>query len=121
MMDECYDSISISYKCKFSMKTVLCETNYCEDGINVHGSKFHGNYEIQPIYVNNKPYFKMATLGIWWSNGVWWIGYDTSKGQPEGQAFYIADDYCPHQINDENWAIWTNLGWTTSNLYITCK
>ena len=93
----------------------MCETNYCKDGINVHGSKFHGNYEIQPIYVNNKPYFKMASLGIWWSIGFWFIGND------KDYAYYIADDYCPHQINDENWAIWTNLGWTTSNLYITCK
>ena len=63
----------------------------------------------------------METKGIWWSNGFWFIGYDTSKGQPEGQAFYIADDYCPHQINEENWAILTNQGRVSSNLYITCK
>ena len=106
------------------MKTVFCETNYCEDGINVNypGSKLHGNYEIQPIYVNNRPYFKKSTYGIWWSNGFWFIGHNSYKGQTRGSAYYLADDYCPHQLNEKFWVVSSNTGWIAEpKLSIACK
>ena len=64
----------------------------------------------------------MATLGIWWSNGFWFIGPDSSKGQTVGDAYYIADDYCPHQLNKKHWAFWTGQGWIEDfSLHLTCK
>ena len=102
----------------------MCETIYCQDGIHVnyHGSNLHGHYEIQPIYVNDRPYFKMKTKGIWWSNGFWFIGSDSKKGQTIGQAYYTADDYCPHQLKEKIWGIWTSQGWQEEQkLFLTCK
>ena len=46
----------------FWMKIDLCENVYCDGGIRVnypHETKFSGHYDIQPIYVNDHPHFKM--------------------------------------------------------------
>ena len=64
---------------------------YCQDGILVYSEtpeyhyNIYGHYEIQPIDVNDRPYFKMgAYVGIWWSNGYWFIGPNDFIGQTVG-------------------------------------
>ena len=115
----------LNIKCMFSIKTDLCEMNYCPDGIKVDfdGESYSGHYDIQPIYVNDRPYFKMGAYGLWWSNGFWWIGGDSYKGENGGEAYYEADDYCPHQLKEKkNWFQMMPQGWIglgTNN--IVCK
>ena len=107
----------------------MCERNYCEGGIQVifQGShhlvsELHGHYEIQPIYVNNRPYFKMKKQGIWWSSGFWFIGPHKAKGQTKGYAYHVTEDYCPHQLKNKNWTVSTNQGLIyEQKLSITCK
>ena len=118
-----HGTLSFSVNEMVSIKTDLCETNYCQDGIYVNfpDNKLHGHYEIQTIYVNNKPYFKMETQGIWWSNGFWLIGKDSNKGQTKSSAYYKADDYCPHQLKKPIWTVLTDQWILEQYFYITCK
>ena len=108
----------------FSIEIDLCQLN-CQDGIQVYNFLYrNGNYKFQPSYVNDRPYFKMGIYGIWWSNGFWIIGSDYIKGQTAGSAYYETDDYCPHQLMRENWALMTAQGWITANeddLDTSCK
>ena len=65
----------------------------------------------------------MITLGIWWSNEVWIIGSDSSKGQSLGFALYTSEDYCPHQLKENIWSVSNNKGHLIHDpkLSITCK
>ena len=80
-------------------------------------------YELQPSDINNRPYFKNEAFSIWWSNGYWFIGEDSLKGQALGHAFYEADEYCPHQLPQGNWNLLDENGnfYVEKHLYTSCK
>ena len=116
MIDEFYYILSI-----FSIKTEVCESNYCKNGIDLFLDSIYypdGNYNFHS-YVNNRPYFEKETNfynpdtntyytnvhGIWWTNGYWLFGPASLKGQLLGSAYYKADDYCPHQLNKKPWGV----------------
>ena len=84
----------------------------------------YGHYELQPDYVNGRPYFKMGSRGLWW-DGIdeWVIGRDSRKGQPSGFAFYANDVFCPHQLNEWNWRLKYDIHTKPANydLGIRCK
>ena len=104
--------------------------NYCQDGIEVDHQcgddecPIHGHYELQPDDVNGRPYFRMGSKGIYW-DGIdkWWIGADSSKGQPIGLAYYTKDVFCPHQLTERNWVVLDEGTWMTAgnDLVISCK
>ena len=118
--------------------------NYCQDGIQVYfptewqwyddehnsGNNIYGHYKLQSYYVNDRPYFKMGDYGLWW-NGIseWWIGRDIKKGQSLGYARVYKDVFCPHQLSDLEWLLWSNKwniwyslnGFGIADLFITCK
>ena len=124
--------------------TETCTMNYCQDGIWVYfptevqwyneeannGNNIYGYYELQPNYVNDRPYFKMGVFGLWW-NGFyqWWIGRDIDKGKSLGWAYVNKDVFCPHQLSDLEWRLYNSKKneWYTYNgfgfrdLFITCK
>ena len=113
-----------------------CVLNYCQDGIEVDHQcdasdcdkidhvKIYGHYELQPDDVNGRPYFRWDTLGIFW-DGIdkWWIGDDSSKGQPIGLAYYEKDAFCPHQLTESNWQVLDEGTWqmAVNRLVISCK
>ena len=106
--------------------------NYCQDGLKVYFAtdtqeytyeQIYGHYELQPDDVNGRPYFKMGSYGLWWDGvSLWWIGYDSDKGQSYGFAFYDKDVFCPHQLSEFDWVLgdeeWFIAG---NNLGINCK
>ena len=108
--------------------------SYCQDGIhvkftaetlqNTYFSSMYGYYELDPIEVNGRPYFKNGAYGIWW-NGIdyWCIGQDSMKGQTLGFAFYEKDVFCPHQLAESEWWLFDGTDWYPANgdLVITCK
>ena len=110
-----------------------CVLNYCQDGIKVYYGtetqqntflQIYGHYELQPFDVNERPYFKKGTHGLWWDRiGDWWIGSDGSKGQSYGLAYYTKDVFCPHQLTDWNWKINDGTDWYDAgkDLGISCK
>ena len=65
----------------------------------------------------------MDSYGFWWSNGYWWIGSDSDKGQSLGFAINAKDVYCPYQISEWDWIIWNGNTWIGAemNLGITCN
>ena len=102
---------------------------YCQDGIDVYyGTEtqqytyvpIYGFYDLQPFDVNERPYFKMGTYGLWW-DGIekWMKGYDSRKGQSIGYAYYAKDVFCPHQLTEWNWKI--NWMYAGKDLGISCK
>ena len=111
--------------------------NYCQDGIKISfGTEtqeytynlIYGHYEIQPSDINDRPYFKMGTSnlanGIWWSDGMWYIGPDWIKGTAAGFAYVATDKFCPNQLPmEEYWYLYTSAGWKRAkkNLLISCK
>ena len=111
----------------FSIKTDSCAMKYCQDGIRVEFERLKGHYEIQPILVNDKPYFKMGTIGIWWASGSWYFGIDIVKGQSSGYGAYntetTSDDNCPHKLSKAKpWHILNEAFlWIESHQSITCK
>ena len=110
--------------------------NYCQDGIEVDHqcdagdyecdayTSIYGHYELQPDDVNGRPYFRMGSKGIYW-DGIdkWWIGADSSKGQPIGLAYYEKDVFCPHQLTEWNWGVSVEGTWKGADhgLVISCK
>ena len=102
--------------------------NYCQDGIEAYGTEaytsIYGHYELQPDDVNGRPYFRQESKGIYW-DGIdkWWIGADSSKGQPIGLAYYEKDVFCPHQLTEWNWWLYDGSNWKTAgkDLGISCK
>ena len=89
------------------MLSESCAMNYCQDGVQFYNAEeerlfINGHYELQPNYVNGRPYFKMGDYGLWWDgSGWWWFGINEDKGQSYGFAFYDKDVFCPHQFG--NW------------------
>ena len=67
----------------------------------------------------------MNTYGFWYTNGIWWIGYDSSKGGSEGLAYYFKDIFCPHEFSELHWQLWDGHNnvyiLSGNNLVITCK
>ena len=113
----------------FQLLTESCAMNYCQNGLQVKTQQYiyqpiHGNYELQQNDVNGRPYFKMGYYGFWW-NGIdkWWIGYDISKGQSVGFAYYDKDVFCPHQLSELNWRLWDGINMYSAgnDLVIICK
>ena len=120
---------------------------YCPDGLQVYYAtetqqynyaQIYGHYELQPIDVNGRPYFKKASYfeliennveiiesyGFWYDGlGYWWIGFDSEKGQSIGAASYVKDVFCPHQLSDFNWLLLDGNDWYTAGdgLGIKCK
>ena len=114
----------------FSFKTDSCQMNYCQDGVMVYGDwlvKVH--FVMQPIKVNDRSYLVgysyhyTAELGIWWSEGFWFIGPVSIKGQPNGYMRYKTDEYCPHQLTQHGkWNEKSEQGWiSTNDVVISCK
>ena len=111
--------------------------NYCQDGIDIYDgtvtqhcvhnctyAPIYGHYELQPFDVNERPYFKKGTHGLWWDRiGDWWIGSDGSKGQSYGLAYYTKDVFCPHQLTEWNWVVFDGNYWKKAgkDLGISCK
>ena len=109
--------------------------NYCQDGLRVYYAKetlefagpasIYGHYDLQPKYVNGRPYFQMRSSyhGIWWNGfNSWWIGDVRDEGQSIGEANYDTDVFCPHQLTELNWALFNGVSWYGGNhLSITCK
>ena len=79
--------------------------NYCQDGVQFYNAEeerlfINGHYELQPNYVNGRPYFKMDVFGLWW-DGIdrWWIGVNRQGvGQQVGHTNFFEDVFCPHQL-----------------------
>ena len=107
--------------------------NYCQDGIEVYyGTEtqqytyrlIYGYYELQPGDVNGRPYFKKGTKGLWW-DGIdqWGFGFDSSKGNSVGVAYYTKDVFCPHQLTEWNWNLYYGINWIYAgkDLGISCK
>ena len=107
--------------------------DYCQDGLQVYFAtetqqytyaSIYGHYELQPNDVNGRPYFKMASYGLWWDGlGFWWIGRDIDKGQSSGNIWYDKDVFCPYQLSELNWILYdgTALFSAGNYLLITCK
>ena len=107
--------------------------NYCQDGLQVYFATetqlytykpIYGHYELQPNYVNGRPYFKMGSYGFWYDGlGEWWICDDIAVGQAVGYANNGKDVFCPHQLSELNWSLWDGIDWYTTedDLVITCK
>ena len=105
--------------------------NYCQDGIQIYFATetqqfqydVYGHYELQPNYINDKPYFKMGFYGLWWGIDEWWIGDDYNKGQAWGKAYYDKDVFCPHQFLGSYFQLMGNNDWYTAgnDLGINCK
>ena len=109
--------------------------NYCQDGLQVYFATetqqytyvpIYGHYELQPNDVNGRSYFKMGSYGLWWDGIImWWIGFDSKKGQSIGIAAYDQDVFCPHQLSEWDWLLWDGINWYWSaagnDLGITCK
>ena len=95
--------------------------NYCQDGFDVYFAtetqqytyvNLFGHYELQPIVVNDRPYFKFGSKGIWWDGfAQWWVGFDDEKGGAYGYGFYDDDIFCPHQISGDKWWLWDGKNW----------
>ena len=117
----------------FSITIESCTLNYCQDGIIVYyGTEtqqytfapLYGRYELQPGYVNGRPYFKMGVMYIWWDGvELWCIGYDSYVGQSLGHALYLKDAFCPHQLSELNWYLFDGHTVNPAGNYlgITCK
>ena len=115
--------------------------NYCQDGLQVYYAKeilefaglagnydLAGHYDLQPKYVNGRPYFQMRSsyhksYGIWWNGfNAWWIGDVRDEGQSIGAANYDTDVFCPHQLTELNWALLNgDNAYRGYYLSITCK
>ena len=68
----------------------------------------YGHYELQPYYVNDRPYFRKGDWGLWWDGfSKWWIGYHTDRGQPLGYAYVQKDVFCPYQLSELAWWVWS--------------
>ena len=123
---------------QFLFPTVLtesCAMNYCQDGLQVYYAtetleyadltSIYGHYDLQPKYVNGKPYFQMmSSYGIWWNGfNQWWIGDVRDEGQSIGIANYDTDVFCPHQLTELNWGLFDGVNWIIGNnrISITCK
>ena len=117
---------------------------YCQDGLQIYFateiqqlqqyasqflSFYYGNYELQPNYVNGRPYFKMMEgenggWGIWWDGiNYWVISNNDYVGQTLGYAFLVKDIFCPNQMSEEVWMIWsgTSWYWSGNDIVITCE
>ena len=109
--------------------------NYCQDGLQVYfvtetqqyfDVKIYGHYDLQPNYVNGRPWFKKGGLGLWSDGKYWFIGSVSDIGQPFGTANNQKDVFCPHQLSELNWILWdggTVGTWydAENDLGITCK
>ena len=110
--------------------------NFCQDGLQVYFATetqqytfqpIYGHYELQPNYVNGRPYFKMGDYGLWYDGlGYWWISTNDGVGQSFGFAYYEKDVFCPHQLSELNWILWDGGAVGTwydaeNDLGITCK
>ena len=95
---------------------------YYETETQPYSRDCYGHYELQPNYVNGRPYFVMGSFGLWW-DGIkyWWMG--TYIGQSFGFAWYDKDVFCPHQLSEWDWLLFDNTNWykAENNLGITCK
>ena len=151
-----FQQLSIQFCFFFLLLTELCAMKFCQDGIQVYfptelpshndehsgtmpGSSkviyFYGKYELQPNYVNDRPYFRKGTsnaydiqYGLWWDGQYgWWIGLDKWKGQPIGWAYVYKDVFCPSELAELGWNIWSEKiqEWLSGEyylrLFITCK
>ena len=106
---------------------------YCQDGLQVYfatetqeytNAQIYGHYELQPNYVNDRPYFKKDSFGLWWDGmSQWWIGEDIEKGQAIGYATVEKDVFCPQELSEFNWRINDGISWWQAYymLGITCK
>ena len=87
--------------------------------------QLYGHYALESNTVNDRPYFRMNTIAIWWDKiGNWWIGSTVNLGQSGGWAYYTKDAFCPHQLNEWKWkALETGLDWIDAgkHLGVTCK
>ena len=116
------------------MLTESCKMNDCKDGLQVYFAtetqqykyfSIYGHYELQSSNINGRPYFKYGIFGLWWNGiGMWWIGYDSDKGQSIGCAYYEQDIFCPSQLSETEWKLYDGHGgWILANndLDVTCK
>ena len=131
-----FQLLSTNSRFFFQLLTDSCVKNYCQDGLQVYFStetqnvliaQIYGYYELQPIEINGRPYFKMGPFGFWW-DGVsrWWIGYDPDNimlGQSFGVAYYEKDVFCPHQLLEWEWAFFDGTDWRKGgkDIGIKCK
>ena len=108
--------------------------NYCQDGVHLYFTtetqqftyNIYGYYELQPDYVNEKPYFQYGDYyGLWWGIDEWWIGQTGNKGQTFGMAYFGKDVFCPHMFSGPNFmllgdgdTVWYTAG---NDLHINCK
>ena len=110
--------------------------NYCQDGLEVYFEKgtqpytavqLYGYYELQPNFVNGRPYYKMGWLGLWWDGiGHWYISDNDLVGQSAGFATTDTDVFCPHQLHGSDWLVYDGSDWVYAlyiegRLRITCK
>ena len=107
--------------------------DYCQDGLQVYFATetqqytyfpIYGQYDLQSSDINGRPYFKFGIFGLWWDGiGMWWIGYDSVKGQSIGCAYYEQDTFCPNQLSERKWNLYDEVGWYTAinDLDVSCK
>ena len=72
----------------------------------------YGYYDLQPLFINDRAYFRKGNYGIWWDGeGKWTIGFNTNKGSNIGCACIERDAFCLHSIKDMEWELyWGDTG-----------
>ena len=89
----------------------------------------YGHYKLQPYYVNDRPYFRKGGFGLWWDGfSIWVIGSHPERGQSLGYAHVQKDVFCPYQLSDLAWYLWSIFidDWYQFSgyggaLFITCE
>ena len=105
--------------------------NYCQDGLQVYFAtetqkytyaNIYGHYELQPNFVNGRPYFEKGKHGLWFGIDQWWFGHNEDKGESKGFAVYYEDVFCPHQLSGPNWWLYKNGDWynAENDFLISC-